>query len=50
MIQILIIFQYIFSVHLARRVLALEKVNTQLRQDMEREKNKIKQLAEEVIL
>ncbi|XP_062569108.1 progesterone-induced-blocking factor 1-like [Saccostrea cucullata] len=36
------------SVHLARRVLALEKINTQLRQDLEREKTKIKQLAEEL--
>ncbi|KAK3100601.1 hypothetical protein FSP39_022354 [Pinctada imbricata] len=36
------------SVHLARRVLALEKINSQHRQDLEREKMKIKQLAEEL--
>lgn len=41
---------FFHSVHLARRVLALEKINTQLRQDLEREKTKIKQLAEEVSL
>ncbi|KAK3597678.1 hypothetical protein CHS0354_040054 [Potamilus streckersoni] len=36
------------SVHLARRVLQLEKINTSLKQDLEREKNKFKQLAEEL--
>ncbi|KAJ8297810.1 hypothetical protein KUTeg_024341, partial [Tegillarca granosa] len=36
------------SVHLARRVLQLEKINTGCRQDLERERNKIKQLAEEL--
>lgn len=36
------------SVHLARRVLQLEKINTSLRQDVDREKKKILQLAEEV--
>ena len=39
---------YIFSVHLARRVLQLEKINTSLRQEVEREKKKIRQLADEV--
>ena len=37
-----------FSVHLARRVLQLEKINTSLRQEVEREKKKIRQLADEV--
>lgn len=36
------------SVHLARRVLQLEKINTSLRQEQEREKKKIMMLAEEV--
>ncbi|KAH3849855.1 hypothetical protein DPMN_092259 [Dreissena polymorpha] len=36
------------SVHLARRVLQLEKINTSLRQEIDREKKKIVQLAEEV--
>jgi len=35
-------------VHLARRVLALEKINTSLRLEMEREKKKMEQLADEV--
>ena len=37
-----------FSVHLARRVLQLEKINTSLKQEVEREKKKIHQLADEV--
>ena len=41
-------FYNIFSVHLARRVLQLEKINTSLRQEVEREKKKIHQLADEV--
>ncbi|XP_033743341.1 progesterone-induced-blocking factor 1-like [Pecten maximus] len=36
------------SVHLARRVLQLEKINTNLKKDVDREKSKIKQLAEEL--
>ncbi|XP_060607865.1 progesterone-induced-blocking factor 1-like [Ruditapes philippinarum] len=36
------------SVHLARRVLQLEKINTLCKQDIEREKKKVLQLAEEV--
>lgn len=36
------------SVHLARRVLQLEKINTSVRQEVEREKKKVLQLAEEV--
>jgi hypothetical protein len=38
------------SVHLARRVLQLEKINTLCKQDVEREKKKVLQLAEEVKL
>lgn len=37
-----------FSVHLARRVLQLEKINSNLKKDVDTEKIKIKQLAEEV--
>lgn len=40
----------VFSVHLARRVLQLEKINTSLRQEVDREKKKMLQLAEEVRL
>ena len=40
----------ICSVHLARRVLALERTNTSLRKDMEREAIKNHQLAEEVCI
>ncbi|KAL4235445.1 Progesterone-induced-blocking factor 1 [Mactra antiquata] len=36
------------SVHLARRVLQLEKINTLQKQDIDREKKKVQQLAEEV--
>lgn len=36
------------SVHLARRVLQLEKINTSLRQEVDREKKKVHQLADEV--
>ncbi|XP_052815474.1 progesterone-induced-blocking factor 1-like [Mya arenaria] len=36
------------SVHLARRVLQLEKINTSLKQEVNREKKKILQLADEV--
>lgn len=36
------------SVQLARRVLQLEKANTSLRQEIQREQNKVKQLAEEL--
>ena len=36
------------SVQLARRVLQLERANTSLRKEIEREKAKMKQLAEEV--
>lgn len=42
-------FVFHLSVHLARRVLQLEKINTSLRQDNDREKKKILQLADEVI-
>ena len=40
--------EYCFSVHLARRVLQLERANTSLRKELERENEKSKQLAEEV--
>ncbi|KAL5012861.1 hypothetical protein ScPMuIL_011412 [Solemya velum] len=36
------------SVHLARRVLQLEKANTSMRHEVDREKSKMKQLAEEL--
>lgn len=36
------------SVHLARRVLQLEKINTSMKKDVERERSKIRQLAEEL--
>jgi len=40
----------IFSVHLARRVLQLERENTQLRKELEREIERNKELAEQVYL
>lgn len=38
----------ICSVHLARRVLELERANTSVRKEYDREKEKIQQLANEV--
>jgi hypothetical protein len=36
------------NVHLTRRILHLEKINTSLRHEVERERNKSKELSEEV--
>ena len=37
-----------FSVHLARRVLELERGNTSLRKDVDKEKEKNRELAQQV--
>ena len=54
--QVLILFKKVllnfvddFSVDLARRVLELERANTSLRKELEREKQKSDDLVEEVI-
>ena len=38
------------NVHLTRRILHLEKINTSLRHEIERERNKSKEIGEEVQL
>ena len=40
---------FVYSVHLARRVLQLERANTSLRNEMEREKKKKDLLGKEVM-
>ena len=41
---------FLFSVHLARRVLHLEKVNTSLNKDLEDHQDNVKKLREQVMI
>ena len=48
-VTVLSMMLFVYSVHLARRVLQLERANTSLRDDMEREKKKKDLLGKEVM-
>ena len=48
-VTVLSVMLFVYSVHLARRVLQLERANTSLRDDMEREKKKKDLLGKEVM-
>ena len=48
-VTVLSVMLFVYSVHLARRVLQLERANTSLRDDVEREKKKKDLLGKEVM-
>ena len=48
-VTVLSMMLFVYSVHLARRVLQLERANTSLRDDVEREKKKKDLLGKEVM-